>query len=90
MLPVYDYPWKPGLKPYEKILVLNKWIKEYAAKNECIYLDYYSAMVDGRPGMKAEYSSDGVHPNKLGYEVMAPLVEKAISQALKKMVKVWN
>lgn len=82
VLPAYDYPWKPGLEPYKKILELNKWIKNFAEKNGNIYLDYYSAMVDERPGLKAEYSSDGVHPNKLGYSIMAPLVEKAISKAL--------
>ncbi len=82
VLPAYDYPWKPGLKPYEKILALNQWIKEFAAKNKYIYLDYYSVMADNRPGMKAEYSSDGVHPNKLGYSVMAPLAEKSIEKAL--------
>ncbi len=84
ILPAYDYPWKPGIKPYEKILILNKWIKDYAAKNNCFYLDYYSAMADDRPGLKTEYSSDGVHPNKMGYSVMAPLAEKAISEALNK------
>lgn len=84
ILPAYDYPWKPGLKPYEKILVMNKWIKAYAAKKGFIYLDYYSVLVDSRPGLKAEFSSDGVHPNKLGYSVMAPLAEKAIAKALGK------
>ncbi len=87
ILPAYDYPWKPGLKPYEKILVLNEWIKDFAATNGCVYLDYYSAMVDNRPGLKAEYSSDGIHPNKLGYSVMAPLAEAAIAQAFGKKQK---
>jgi lysophospholipase L1-like esterase len=83
ILPAYDYPWKPGLKPYEKIVVVNAWMKEYASKHGMIYLDYYSAMVDSRPGMKAEYSNDGVHPTKEGYLVMEPLVEMAIAKALK-------
>ena len=87
VLPAYDYPWKRGLKPYEKIEKLNSWIKEYAAQHKCIYLDYYSAMVDGRPGLKPEYGDDGVHPNKLGYSVMEPLAEKAIAEALKKSAK---
>jgi lysophospholipase L1-like esterase len=30
------------------------------------------------------YSNDGVHPNKAGYEVMAPLLEKAIEFTLAK------
>lgn len=84
ILPAYDYPWKPGLKPYEKIIILNQWIKEFATRNGYIYLDYYSAMVDSRPGLKVEYSSDGVHPNKLGYSIMESLAEKAISQILRK------
>lgn len=84
VLPVYDYPWKRGLEPAEKIVELNKWIKEYAAKHGCDYLDYYSSVVDERKGMKAAYSQDGVHPNKEGYKVMEVLAEKAIQKALKK------
>jgi len=79
VLPAYDYPWKPGLEPAEKIVTLNKWIKDYAAKNDLIYLDYYSSMVDERKGMKEAYSRDGVHPNKEGYKIMEALVEKAIN-----------
>ncbi|WP_242919942.1 SGNH/GDSL hydrolase family protein [Pontibacter liquoris] len=82
VLPVYDYPWKPGLQPAEKIITLNKWIKAYAEANHMIYLDYFSAMVDDRKGMKAAYSEDGVHPNKAGYKVMEGLAEKAIKKAL--------
>lgn len=84
VLPVYDYPWRPGQQPAEKIASLNQWIKNYARKNGCIYLDYYSSMVDDRKGMKKEFSEDGVHPNKAGYKVMEPLAEKAIAIALKK------
>ena len=83
ILPVYDYPWKPGLEPAEKIVTVNKWLKEYAAKNGCDYLDYYSSVVDNRKGMKVEYSKDGVHPNKEGYKVMEVLAEEAIKKALK-------
>ena len=27
VLPVFDYPWKPGLEPAPKIVALNAWIK---------------------------------------------------------------
>jgi acyl-CoA thioesterase-1 len=80
--PVFDYPWKPGLHPAEKIAVLNAWIRGYAARTGCVYLDYFAAMSDGRQGMKAEYSDDGVHPNAAGYAVMEPLAEEAIAHAL--------
>jgi len=83
VLPAYDFPWRPGLEPAEKVVELNDWIRNYAKSNKCIYLDYYSAMVDEKGGLKAEYTYDGVHPNKAGYLVMQPLVEEAIKKAIK-------
>ena len=83
VLPAYDYPWKPGLQPAPKIIALNKWIEQYAARHGAIYLDYYSAMVDDRGGMRSELASDGIHPNEAGYRIMAPLVERAIERALR-------
>jgi len=82
VLPVFDYPWKPGLEPADKIVQLNSIIKDYASKHNLVYLDYFSAMVDGRNGLKPELGSDGVHPNIAGYKVMAPLATEAIKIAL--------
>jgi lysophospholipase L1-like esterase len=82
VLPVYDYPWKPGIEPVEKIAALNAMIQDYAAKNGCVYLDYYSTMADEQKGLRKDFTYDGVHPNETGYKVMEPLAEKAISQAL--------
>ena len=84
VLPAYDFPWNPGVYPAEKISVLNAWIKKYAAENGFSYLDYYSAMVDERKGLKAELTPDGVHPNKAGYKVMEQIVERAIQNSLNK------
>lgn len=84
VLPAFDYPWRKGLEPVPKIADLNQRLKDYAAKNGCVYLDYYTAMADERKGLKAALTSDGVHPNKEGYLVMGPLAEKAIAAALKK------
>ena len=81
-LPVFDYPWRPGLEPAPKIIKLNNWMKSFADKNDFIYLDYFSAVVDERDGMQEQYASDGVHPTKKGYKVMEKLVEKAIKKAL--------
>jgi len=84
VLPAFDFPWRPGMQPAEKVIALNTWIKEYARANGCVYLDYFAPMVDERQGLKSEYTNDGVHPNLAGYQVMAPLAEKAIQQALRK------
>jgi lysophospholipase L1-like esterase len=85
VLPAYDYPWKPGLNPAEKIVKLNKWIKNYSDNNHIIYVDYFTPMADERNGLNKKYSEDGVHPNKAGYEVMAPIVEKGIVETLDKL-----
>ncbi|MDR1743622.1 MAG: SGNH/GDSL hydrolase family protein [Dysgonamonadaceae bacterium] len=82
VLPVFDYPWRPGLEPAPKIEELNKRIKNYADTHGAVYCDFFTAMADERKGLKAELSKDGVHPNEKGYDIMAPLVEKAIARAL--------
>jgi len=71
-------------RPPEKILALNTWIKKYCAESKLIYLDYFSPMVDDKGFLKRELSDDGLHPNKAGYSVMAPLAEKVIAASLKK------
>ena len=87
VLPVYDYPWRPGLEPVPKIAALNDCIKRYAAAHGAVYLDYFTALADQRQGMKQELSTDGVHPNEPGYRVMAPLAEQAIERALRQRAK---
>lgn len=82
-LPVYDYPWRAGLEPAQKIITLNTQLKEYAEKNGHVYLDYFTAMADERNGLPKKYANDEVHPTVAGYKVMEPLVEAAIAEALK-------
>jgi lysophospholipase L1-like esterase len=82
VLPASDFPWHRGLEPAPKVRALNAWMKDYAAKNDLVYVDYYSAMATPDGGMKPELASDGVHPTKAGYAIMAPLAEKGIAQAL--------
>ncbi|MFD1096518.1 SGNH/GDSL hydrolase family protein [Salegentibacter chungangensis] len=83
ILPVADYPWRPGLEPVEKIAAVNTWLREYAQMNNFIYLDYFSHMKNSENGMRAELSEDGVHPNKKAYSLMQPLAKEAIEKALK-------
>ena len=80
--PAFDFPWKKGMEPVGKIRTLNTWIKTYAADHGAVYLDYYTALVDDVGAFKSGLTTDGVHPNAKGYEVMAPLADKAIAQAL--------
>ena len=84
LTPVCDcYTKQTGLRPQGKIISLNGWIRDYAARSGAVYLDYYSALADGR-NFKKELTGDGLFPNDAGYGVMAPLAEKAIAEALKR------
>ena len=72
-----------ALRPRERLLAINRWLRDYCGSNGLVYLDYYTAMVDEKGMLKKELSDDGLHPNTAGYKLMAPLVDAAIAQALK-------
>ncbi len=82
VLPANNFPWNPGLKPAEKVMVLNHMLKTYCTENNIVYLDYYLHMVNDKKGLDKELAEDGVHPTLAGYKVMEPLVERAIRLAL--------
>jgi lysophospholipase L1-like esterase len=82
LTPVCDcFTKQTALRPQGKIIGINGWLREYAAASGSIYLDYYSALAEGR-NFKKELTSDGLLPNDAGYAVMAPLAVQAIAQAL--------
>ena len=92
ILPVSEYHVRPGdtappqttRRPMARITALNAWMKEYAAANGHLYLDYFAAMADAKGLLRAELSEDDLHPNAAGYAIMGPLAEDAIQAALKK------
>jgi lysophospholipase L1-like esterase len=87
ILPVAGYHATTGLpqttqRPMARIRTLNEWMKQYAAKEHHVYLDYFSAMLDPSGLMREELTGDDLHPNAKGYAIMAPLADAAIKQAL--------
>jgi lysophospholipase L1-like esterase len=89
VLPIHNYTDKAkdlfAQRSPEKILVLNQWLRSYcaAAANGCVYLDYFSAMVDDKGLLKKDLADDGLHPNVAGYKIMAPMAEAAIEKELR-------
>jgi acyl-CoA thioesterase I len=83
LLPVNNYTKDAkesfALRPQQRILALNRWLKDYCAKNKLVYLDYFSALVDDKGMLKRDLSDEGLHPNAAGYKIMAPLAEEAIA-----------
>ncbi len=86
LLPVNNYTDDAkesfALRPRERILALNTWLKSFCARNGFVYLDYFSTVVDDKGLLKRNLSDDGLHPNAAGYKIMAPLAEKAIAESL--------
>lgn len=88
ILPVHNYTEKSkdffAQRSPEKILMLNNWLRSYCAlpANGCVYLDYFSALVDDKGLLKKDLADDGLHPNAAGYKIMAPMAEAAIEKAL--------
>jgi lysophospholipase L1-like esterase len=87
VLPVHNYTERSkdffAQRPPARILALNTWLKDYCSKNNIVYLDYFSAMVDDKGLLKKDLADDGLHPNAVGFKLMAPMAEAAIQKALK-------
>lgn len=85
VLPTSQFPWNKGVQGVQlKIMRLNSRIKAYAAGQGIPYVDYYSKMVSGADcSLNPDLTTDGVHPNAAGYEVM----ESLLLPALRKYVK---
>jgi acyl-CoA thioesterase I len=86
LLPVHNYTPKSqdffAQRPMSRILALNDWLKGYCVGSGLVYLDYFKVLVDDKGLLKRDLADDGLHPNKAGFAVMAPLAESAIQQAL--------
>jgi lysophospholipase L1-like esterase len=87
VLPVHNYTPRAqdffAQRSPEKILALNRWLKNYCASSErCLYLDYFSAVVDDKGLLKRDLAEDGLHPNAAGYTIMASEAERAIEKTL--------
>jgi lysophospholipase L1-like esterase len=85
-LPVHNYTPQSlnffAQRSPTKILELNRWLKNYSADHGCVYLDYFSALVGDKGLLRRDLAEDGLHPNTMGYKIMAPLAEAAIGKAL--------
>ena len=79
--PAKRFSWRPELTPAAKVGELNAWLKGFAASRGAAYADYYAVLADADGGLKAEYTTDGVHPATAGYAAMKPVAERALAQA---------
>lgn len=82
--PCKAFPWRPTIQNVGQTIVdINNSLKEYAAANAIVYVDYHSALADEQLGLPKTMSDDGCHPNADTYYIMEELVLKAIAKSLK-------
>lgn len=84
VLPAAHFKWRMEIKDApQKIKSLNDRIEAYAKANKIPYVNYYQALVvPENQALNPQYTKDGVHPTGEGYDVMEPMIKKAIEKAL--------
>ena len=83
VLPANSFPWRPEIIPTQQVIDLNSQLHRWALEKNLVYVDFYTPMVDEKHGLKSDLGYDPVHPNVAGYQVMEPILLKALNQLLK-------
>ena len=83
VLPANSFPWRPEIIPTQQVIDLNSQLQRLALEKHLVYVDFYTPMVDEKLGLKSHLGYDPVHPNVAGYQVMEPILLKALNQLLK-------
>lgn len=81
--PCASFAGAPDTAPGPHIVWFNRWLDDYAKKRSLILVKYHGPLADGKDGITDGLSNDGLHPNRLGFDVMTPLVRAAIARALR-------
>ncbi|MGN6422584.1 MAG: GDSL-type esterase/lipase family protein [Asticcacaulis sp.] len=66
----------------DELTRLNGWLEAFCAGHGYTLIDYGPILRDDKGLMRADFTTDGIHPTDSAYAVMAPVAEKAIEQAL--------
>lgn len=84
VLPAAAFKWRPAIKDApQKIKSLNQRIEAYAKAKKIPFVNYYQSLVVAEnDALNPQYTKDGVHPTGEGYDIMEPLIKKAIEKAL--------
>lgn len=80
--PATTFFWNPQMHPTARIQALNVKIRAWAASQNLVYADFWSAMAQPDGTTIPDLASDSVHPNAAGYSIMEPIALAAIERAL--------
>jgi lysophospholipase L1-like esterase len=59
---------------------VNRELEAVAKKRGVKFLNIHPLFFDGKGEMKTEYSDDGVHPNRTGYEAWARQIKRFLNK----------
>ncbi len=66
----------------DELARLNAWLSDFCARHHYGLIDYASVLRDDKGLLRAQYTTDGIHPNDAAYAAMAPLAERVIARVL--------
>jgi lysophospholipase L1-like esterase len=78
--PASAFPWRPGLDVLGPIAAHNRWLRQFAAEQKAMFVDYHPALAGPDGGMKPGMAYDGVHPTEAGYDAMAGVVAPLLAR----------
>jgi lysophospholipase L1-like esterase len=84
MPPAASFPWAPAIETRKAIAGLNDRLQRVARETRATWVDYHRALDDGTGAMKPGLADDGVHPNEVGYDVMAKVIEPVLAKVLRR------
>lgn len=68
------------------IKIVNEHLEAYCDELGIAYLDLYSLLIDENELFDIKYSDDGIHPNELGYNIIANEINKKLKKSYSKML----
>ena len=81
--PSSHFAGRPAANPSERIIRVNRLLRDLVAELRVIWVDYHAPLKAAEGGMPQGLSNDGLHPNRDGYAVIRPLIDRAIARALR-------
>jgi len=66
----------------ENVKLYNSWLKGYADIEGLKLIDYFSAMADQSGYMPENITTDHIHPNQAGYDLMANAVKPVLAEIM--------
>lgn len=79
VLPVTEYYWNKKIQSFEKIKYINDFLAQISTDKNLLHVDFYEEFSRNHL-INPQYSSDGVHPNKEGYEIISTIFVSRSSQ----------